>query len=107
MIVENYNLRRMIIMVKIIEISNNHKQSIRIEGNVLTYKEGRKKRTSVLYSHMVDEEDLILITGGNSYQVIIEEASIYSKHIKQALRGLEGDKVVMYSSYSINKRWED
>lgn len=46
-------------MVKIIEISNNHKQSIRIEGNVLTYKEGRKKRTSVLYSHMVDEEDLI------------------------------------------------
>mgnify|MGYP000844411769 FL=1 len=94
-------------MVKIIEISNNHKQSIRIEGNVLTYKEGRKKRTSVLYSHMVDEEDLILITGGNSYQVIIEEASIYSKHIKQALRGLEGDKVVMYSSYSINKRWED
>nr|DAJ55089.1 MAG TPA: hypothetical protein [Caudoviricetes sp.] len=30
-------------MVKIIEISNNHNQSIRIEGNVLTYKEGRKK----------------------------------------------------------------
>ena len=94
-------------MVKIIEINNNHNQSIRIEGNVLTYKEGRKKRTSVLYSYMVDEEDLILITGGNSYQVIIEEANIYSKHIKQALRGLEGDKVVMYSSYSINKRWED
>ena len=94
-------------MVKIIEISNNHKQSIRIEGNQFTYKEGRKKRTSVLYSYMVDEEDLILITGGNSYQVIIEEASIYSKHIKQALRGLEGDKVVIFSSYSINKRWED
>lgn len=49
----------MIIMVKIIEISNNHKQSIRIEGNKLTYKEGRKVRTSVLYSYMVDEEDLI------------------------------------------------
>lgn len=94
-------------MVKIIEISNNHNQSIRIEGNVLTYKEGRKKRTSVLYSYMVDEEDLILITGGNSYHFIIDNASMYSKHIKQALRGLEGDKVVMYSSYSINKRWED
>lgn len=94
-------------MVKIIEISNNHNQSIRIEGNILTYKEGRKKRTSVLYSYMVDEEDLILITGGNSYQVIIEEASIYSKHIKQALRGLEGDKVVIYSSYRIAKRWRD
>ena len=94
-------------MVKIIEISNNHNQSIRIEGNVLTYKEGRKKRTSVLYSYMVDEEDLILITGGNSYQVIIEEASIYSKHIKQALRGLGGDKVVIYSSYRIAKRWRD
>ena len=49
----------MIIMVKIIEISNSFAQSIRIEGNVLTYKEGRKKRTSVLYSYMVDEEDLI------------------------------------------------
>lgn len=95
------------LMVKIIEISNNHNQSIRIEGNVLTYREGRKKRTSVLYSYMVDEEDLILITGGNSYQIIIEEASIYSKHIKQALRGLEGDKVVMYSSYRIAKRWRD
>lgn len=90
-----------------VKISNNHKQSIRIEGNVLTYKEGRKKRTSVLYSYMVDEEDLILITEGNSYQVIIEEASIYSKHIKQALRGLEGDKVVIYSSYRIAKRWKD
>lgn len=94
-------------MVKIIEISNNNNQSIRIEGNQLTYKEGRKKRTSVLYSYMVDEEDLILITGGNSYQIIIEEASIYGRHIKEALRGLEGDKVVMYSKYSINKRWRD
>ena len=94
-------------MVKIIEISNSFAQSIRIEGNKLTYKEGRKKRTSVLYSYMVDEEDLILITGGNSYQVIIDNASMYSKHIKQALRGLEGDKVVIFSSYSINKRWED
>ena len=94
-------------MVKIIEISNNHNQSIRIEGNVLTYKEGRKKRTSVLYSHMVDEEDLILITGGNSYHIIIEEASIYSKHIKQALHGLEGDKVVLFSEWSIAKRWRD
>lgn len=94
-------------MVKIIEISNNHNQSIRIEGNKLTYKEGRKKRTSVLYSYMVDEEDLILITGGNSYQVIIEEASIYARHIKDALRGLEGDKVVIYSSYRISKRWKD
>ena len=56
---------------------------------------------------MVDEEDLILITGGNSYQVIIDNASMYSRHIKQALRGLEGDKVVIYSNYSINKRWED
>lgn len=107
MIVENYNLRRMIILVKIIEISNNHKQSIRIEGNVLTYKKGRKKRTSVLYSHMVDEEDLILITGGNSYQVIIDNAPMYSRHMKQALRGLEGDKVVIYSSYRIAKRWRD
>lgn len=94
-------------MVKIIEISNNHNQSIRIEGNVLTYKEGRKVTITTLYSHMVDEEDLILITGGNSYQVIIEEASIYSKHIKQALRGLEGDKVVAHSRWAINKRWED
>ena len=94
-------------MVKIIEISNSFNQSIRIEGNQLTYKEGRKKRTSVLYSYMVDEEDLILITGGNSYQIIIEDAPMYSKHIKQALRGLEGDKVVMYSNYRIAKRWED
>lgn len=94
-------------MVKIIEISNNHNQSIRIEGNKLTYKEGRKKKTSVIYSYMVDEEDLILITGGNSYQIIIEEASIYARHIKEALCGLEGDKVVMYSKYSINKRWRD
>lgn len=94
-------------MVKIIEISNNHNQSIRIEGNQLTYKEGRKKRTSTLYSYMVDEEDLILITGGNSYQVIIEDASMYSRHVKQALRGLEGDKVVIYSKYRIAKRWKD
>lgn len=94
-------------MVKIIEISNSFNQSIRIEGNVLTYKEGRKKRTSVLYSYMVDEEDLILITGGNSYQVIIDSGAMYSKHIKQALRGLEGDKVVLFSEYSINKRWRD
>lgn len=94
-------------MVKIIEISNSFNQSIRIEGNKLTYKEGRKKRTSTLYSYMVDEEDLILISGCNSYQIIIEEASMYSRHIKQALRGLDGDKIVMYSSYSINKRWED
>lgn len=94
-------------MVKIIEISNNHNQSIRIEGNQFTYKEGRKVRTSVLYSYMVDEEDLILITGGNSYQVIIDNASMYSKHIKQALRGLEGDKVVIFSEWAINKRWED
>ena len=95
------------LMVKIIEISNNHNQSIRIEGNVLTYKEGRKKRTFVLYSYMVDEEDLILITGGNSYQVIIDNAPIYARHIKEALRGLEGDKVVIFSEWAINKRWED
>ena len=94
-------------MVKIIEISNSFNQSIRIEGNQLTYKEGRKKRTSTLYSYMIDEEDLILITGGNSYQIIIEEASIYARHVKQALRGLEGDKVVMYSKYRIAKRWRD
>lgn len=94
-------------MVKIIEISNNHNQSIRIEGNVLTYKEGRKKRTSVLYSYMVDEEDLILITGGNSYHIIIDNASMYSKHIKEAIHQIDGDKVVIYSSYRIAKRWED
>lgn len=94
-------------MVKIIEISNNNNQSIRIEGNQLIYKEGRKKRTSVLYSYMVDEEDLILITGVNSYQIIIDNASMYARHVKQALRGLDGDKVVIYSSYSINKRWRD
>lgn len=87
--------------------SNSFAQSIRIEGNVLTYKEGRKKRTSVLYSHMVDEEDLILITGGNSYQVIIDNASMYSRHIKEAIHQLEGDKIVMHSKYSIRKRWED
>ena len=94
-------------MVKIIEISNNHKQSIRIEGNKLTYKEAGKVTVTTLYSHMVDEEDLILIGGCNSYQVIIDSGAMYSKHIKQALRGLEGDKVVIFSSYSINKRWED
>lgn len=94
-------------MVKIIEISNSFAQSIRIEGNKLIYKEGKKTTVTTLYSHMVDEEDLILITGCNSYQVIIDNASMYSKHIKQALRGLGGDKVVIYSSYSINKRWED
>jgi hypothetical protein len=53
---------------------------------------------------MLDEEELI--TGGNSYQVIIDNASMYSRHMKQALRGLDGDKVVIFSSYSINKRWE-
>ncbi len=94
-------------MVKIIEISNSFNQSIRIEGNQLTYKEGRKVRTSVLYSYMVDEEDLILITGGNSYQIIIDNASMYARHVKQALRGLEGDKVVIYSEWAIAKRWRD
>lgn len=94
-------------MVKIIEISNNHNQSIRIEGNVLTYKEGKKVTVTTLYSHMVDEEDLILIGGCNSYQVIIDNASMYSRHIKQALRGLEGDKVVLFSKWSIGKRFRD
>ena len=94
-------------MVKIIEISNNHKQSIRIEGNQFTYREGRKKRTSVLYSHMVDEEYLILITGGNSYHIIIDNAPMYSRHIKQALRGLDGDKVVLFSEWAIGKRFRD
>lgn len=94
-------------MVKIIEISNSFNQSIRIEGNVLTYKEGKKTTVTTLYSHVTDEEDLILIGGCNSYQVIIDNAPMYSRHVKQALRGLEGDKVVIYSSYSINKRWED
>lgn len=97
----------MIIMVKIIEISNNHNQSIRIEGNQLTYREGKKTTVTTLYSHMVDEEDLILIGGCNSYQVIIDNAHMYSRHVKQALRGLEGDKVVLFSEYSINKRWRD
>ena len=97
----------MIIMVKIIEISNSFTQSIRIEGNVLTYKEGRKKRTSVLYSYMVDEEDLILITGCNSYQVIIDSGAMYSKHIKEAIHQIEGDKVVLFSKWSIGKRWRD
>ena len=94
-------------MVKIIEISNNHNQSIRIEGNVLTYKEGRKTTVTTLYSHVTDEEDLILIGGCNSYQVIIDNASMYSRHIKHALRGLEGDKVVIFSEWAIAKRWKD
>lgn len=94
-------------MVKIIEISNNHSQSIRIEGNQLTYREGKKTTVTTLYSHVTDEEDLILIGGCNSYQVIIDNAPMYSRHVKQALRGLEGDKVVLFSKYSINKRWED
>lgn len=94
-------------MVKIIEISNSFNQSIRIEGNKLTYKEGRKTTVTTLYSHVTDEEDLILIGGSNSYQVIIDNASMYSRHIKQALRGLEGDKVVIFSEWAINKRWED
>lgn len=94
-------------MVKIIEISNSFNQSIRIEGNQLTYKEGKKTTVTTLYSHVTDEEDLILIGGCNSYQVIIEEASIYSRHIKQALRGLEGDKVVIFSEWAIAKRWRD
>ena len=94
-------------MVKIIEISNNHSQSIRIEGNQLTYKEGKKVTITTLYSHIVDHEDLILIGGSNSYQIIIDNASMYSKHIKEAIHQLEGDKVVLFSEYSINKRWED
>ena len=94
-------------MVKIIEISNSFAQSIRIEGNVLTYKEGKKVTVTTLYSHMVDEEDLILIGGCNSYQVIIDNAPMYSRHIKQALRGLEGDKVVIYSEWAIGKRFRD
>lgn len=94
-------------MVKIIEISNNHKQSIRIEGNVLTYKEGKKVTVTTLYSHMVDEEDLILIGGCNSYQVIIDNAPMYSKHIKEAIHQLEGDKVVLFSEWAIAKRWRD
>ena len=94
-------------MVKIIEITTNNNQSIRIEGNQLTYREGNKTTVTTLYSHMVDEEDLILIGGCNCYQIIIDNASMYSKHIKEAIHQLEGDKVVMYSSYSINKRWKD
>lgn len=94
-------------MVKIIEISNNHNQSIRIEGNKLTHKEAGKVTVTTLYSHMVDEEDLILIGGCNSYQVIIDNAPMYSRHVKQALRGLEGDKVVLFSKWSIGKRFRD
>lgn len=94
-------------MVKIIEISNRFNQSIRIEGNQLTYKEGKKTTVTTLYSHMVDEEDLILIGGANSYQIIIEDASIYSKHIKEAIHQLEGDKVVIFSEWAIAKRFRD
>lgn len=97
----------MIIMVKIIEISNSFAQSIRIEGNKLTYKEGKKVTITTLYSHMVDEEDLILIGGCNSYQVIIDNASMYSKHIKEAIHQLDGDKVVMFSEWAIGKRFRD
>lgn len=94
-------------MVKIIEISNSFAQSIRIEGNVLTYKEGKKTTVTTLYSHMVDEEDLILIGGCNSYQVIIDNAPMYSKHIKEAIHQIEGDKVVLFSKWSIGKRFRD
>lgn len=94
-------------MVKIIEISNSFNQSIRIEGNNLTYKEGKKTTVTTLYSHVTDEEDLILIGGCNSYQVIIDSGAMYSRHIKQALRGLEGDKVVIFSERAIAKRWRD
>lgn len=94
-------------MVKIIEISNSFNQSIRIEGNKLTYKEGRKTTVTTLYSHVTDEEDLILIGGCNSYQVIIDNAPMYSRHVKQALRGLDGYKVVIFSEWAIAKRWRD
>lgn len=94
-------------MVKIIEISNNHNQSIRIEGNKLTYKEAGKVTITTLYSHMVDEEYLILIGGCNSYQVIIDSGAMYSKHIKEAIHQLEGDKVVIFSKWSIGKRFRD
>ncbi len=56
---------------------------------------------------MVDEEDLILIGGGNSYQVIIDSGAMYSKHIKEAIHQLEGDKIVIFSEWAINKRWKD
>lgn len=56
---------------------------------------------------MVDEEDLILITGGNSYHIIIDNAPMYSKHIKEAIHQLEGDKVVIYSEWAIGKRFRD
>lgn len=94
-------------MVKIIEINNNDGQSIRIEGNQLTFKEGKKVTTTTLYSHITDEDDLILIGGCNSYQIIIDNAPMYRKHIREAIHQLEGDKVVMHSKYSIAKRWED
>lgn len=94
-------------MVKIIEISNSFNQSIRIEGNKLTYKEGKKTTVTTLYSHVTDEEDLILIGGCNSYQIIIDSGAMYSKHIKQALRGLDGDKVVIFSEWAIAKRFRE
>lgn len=94
-------------MVKIIEISNSFNQSIRIEGNKLTYKEGKKTTVTTLYSHVTDEEDLILIGGCNSYQVIIDNASMYSRHIKEAIHQLDGDKVVIFSEWAIAKRWRD
>lgn len=94
-------------MVKIIEISNSFNQSIRIEGNKLTYKEGRKTTVTTLYSHVTDEEDLILIGGCNSYQVIIDNAPMYSRHIKEAIHQLEGDKIVIFSEWAIAKRWRD
>lgn len=56
---------------------------------------------------MVDEEDLILITGGNSYHIIIDNAPMYSKHIKEAIHQIEGDKVVLFSKWSIGKRFRD
>lgn len=56
---------------------------------------------------MVDEEDLILITGGNSYHIIIDSGAMYSRHIKQALHGLDGDKVELFSKWSIGKRFRD
>lgn len=83
-------------MVKIIE-----------KGLRVMYSPIRKVTVTTLYSHMVDEEDLILIGGCNSYQVIIDNASMYSRHIKQALRGLDGDKVVILSKWSIGKRFRD
>lgn len=67
----------------------------------------KKVTVTTLYSHMVDEEDLILIGGANSYQVIIDSGAMHSRHIKQALRGLDGDKVVIFSKWPIAKRFRD